>query len=111
PNFSLHSLRHSHASIPLGNGMPLAIASERLGHANQDITLSLHSHSLPAYRKAASRVSHTALAEVISEDRLRKSEQILAQPRREQGPRREHEPPTKKRQSSIPAPGFDSGAS
>jgi integrase len=72
-NFSLHSLRHSHASILLGNGTPLAVVSERLGHANQDITLGLYSHSLPADRKAASRVWHTALAELISEERLRKS--------------------------------------
>jgi integrase len=73
PNFSLHSLRHSHASILLGNGTPLAVVSERLGHANQDITLGLYSHSLPADRKTASRVWHAALAEVISEDRLRRA--------------------------------------
>ena len=72
PNSSLHSLRHSHASILLSNGTPLAVVSERLGHANQDITLRLYSHCLPADRKAASQVWHTALAEVISEDRFRK---------------------------------------
>jgi len=71
--FSLHSLRHSHASILLGNGTPLAVVSERLGHANQDITLRLYSHSLPADRKAASRVWHAALAEVISENGLRRA--------------------------------------
>jgi integrase len=71
--FSLHSLRHSHASILLGNGTPLAVVSERLGHANQDITLGLYSHSLPADRKAASRVWHAALAQVISENRLRRA--------------------------------------
>jgi len=32
PKFSLHSLRHSHASILLSNGTPLAVVSERLGH-------------------------------------------------------------------------------
>ena len=74
PNVSLHSLRHSHASILLGNGTPLAVVSERLGHANQDITLSLYSDSLPADRKAASRVWQTALAEVLSEDRRWKTE-------------------------------------
>jgi integrase len=66
PDFSLHSLRHPHASILLGNGTPLAMVSERLGHANQDSTFSLYSHSLPADRKAASRVWHRALAEVLS---------------------------------------------
>jgi integrase len=71
PNFSLHSLRHSHASILLRNGTPLAVVSERLGHANQDITLGLYSHSLPAERKTAPRVWQAALAAVISEDRLR----------------------------------------
>ena len=71
PNFSLHSLRHSHASILLRNGTPLAVVSERLGHANQDITLGLYSHSLPADRKTAPRVWQAALADVISEDRLR----------------------------------------
>ena len=80
-DFSLHSLRHSHASILLGNGTPLAVVSERLGHANQDITLGLYSHSLPADRKAASRVWHAALAGVISEDRLRKSVQNAGQPK------------------------------
>ncbi len=73
PSFSLHSLRHSHASILLGSGTPLAVVSERLGHANQDITLGLYSHSLPADRKAASQVWHAALAEAISEDRLRRA--------------------------------------
>jgi len=81
PNCSLHSLRQSHASILLGNGTPLAVVSERLGHANQEFTLSLYSHSLPADRKAASRVWHTALAEFISEERLGRSVQNLGEPR------------------------------
>jgi integrase len=82
PNFSLHSLRHSHASILLGNGTPLAVVSERLGHANQNITLGVYSHSLPADRKAASKVWHSALAEVVSEDRLRKTAQNLGTSRK-----------------------------
>lgn len=82
PNFSLHSFRHSHASILLGNGTPLAVVSERLGHANQNITLGVYSHSLPADRKAASRVWHGALAEVISQDRLRKTPQSIGKSRK-----------------------------
>jgi hypothetical protein len=75
PTFSLHSLWHSDASILLGNGTPLAVGSERLGHANQNITLGVYSQSLPAARKAASKVWHSALAEVICEDCLRKTAQ------------------------------------
>jgi integrase len=77
PNFSPHSLRHSHASILLGNGTPIPVVSERLGHANQKITLDVCSHSLPADRKAVSKVWHTALADVISEEGRRKTEQNL----------------------------------
>ena len=43
---SLHSLRHSHASILLSKGVPAAVVSERLGHADQNITLSIYSHAL-----------------------------------------------------------------
>ena len=53
PNFSLHSLRHSHASILLGNGTPLAVVSERLGHANIQLTLDTYSHVLPTMQKIA----------------------------------------------------------
>lgn len=48
PNFSLHSLGHSHASIILGNGMPLAVVSGRLGHANQNIVGRVFAQ--PAFR-------------------------------------------------------------
>jgi integrase len=82
PKFSLHSLRHSHASILLSNGTPLPAVSERLGHANQNITLLIYSHCLPADRKAASKLWHNALAEVISEDRFRKPVQNLEKSRK-----------------------------
>jgi hypothetical protein len=57
-------------------------------------SLGLYSHSLPAERKAASRVWHAALAEVISKDRLRKTVQNLEQPRKLAVNDRTHEPET-----------------
>lgn len=71
--FSLHSLLHSHASVLLGEGVPIAVVSERLGHADQNITLVIYSHALPTDVKAASKVWRNALADVISEDRSRKT--------------------------------------
>jgi integrase len=44
----LHSLRHSHASILLSKGVPAAVVAERLGHADQNIPLSIYSHAFPA---------------------------------------------------------------
>jgi integrase len=40
--FSLHSLRHPHASVLLSQGTPLPVVSERLGHANSNITLAVY---------------------------------------------------------------------
>ena len=82
PGFSLHSLRHSHASVLLGEGVPIAVVSERLGHADQNITLSVYSHSLPTDVKAASKVWRNALADVISEDRSRKTTKNLEKSRK-----------------------------
>jgi integrase len=62
---SLHSLRHSHASELLSRGVPIAAVSERLGHADQNITLSIYSHALPADTRAAAKVWNDAMADVI----------------------------------------------
>ena len=66
---SLHSLRHSNASVMLSEGVPLPVVSERLGHADQNITLAVYSHVMPKDRKAASRAFQNALSEVIAEER------------------------------------------
>jgi integrase len=66
---SLHSLRHSHASILLSKGVPPAVVSQRLGHADQNITLSIYSHALPADARAAAKVWNDSMAEVIASAR------------------------------------------
>jgi integrase len=80
--FSLHSLRHSHASVLLSAGTPLPVVSQRLGHANPNITLAVYSHALPADVRAAAKAWRNALAEVISDDRSRKSPQNLGTSRK-----------------------------
>jgi integrase len=77
PEFSLHSLRHSHASGLLSAGVPLPVVSERLGHANQNITLAVYSHALPSDMRAAAKAWHNALAEAISEERKSKNSKML----------------------------------
>jgi integrase len=76
--FSLHSLRHSHASVLLGNGVPLPVVSERLGHADQTITLQVYSHALPADMRGASKAWRNALAEAISEQRKQQFPKTLS---------------------------------
>jgi integrase len=43
----VHTLRHSHASILLSSGAPLAAVSKRLGHSKVSTTTDRYSHVLP----------------------------------------------------------------
>jgi integrase len=52
----LHDLRHTHATLLLAAGEPVKVVSERLGHANAMITLTVYQHVHPGMgRQAADR--------------------------------------------------------
>ena len=46
PEVSLHSLRHTHASMLIGSGMDVLTISRRLGHASATVTLSVYAHMI-----------------------------------------------------------------
>ena len=43
----VHDLRHLHASLLIGEGVPITVVSARLGHASPAITAAVYSHALP----------------------------------------------------------------
>jgi len=43
---SLHTLRHTHGSHLLANGVPLPVVSERLGHSSVRVTAEVYSHAI-----------------------------------------------------------------
>lgn len=49
PHVHFHTLRHTHASLLINNGVAIKTISERLGHANTTMTLEVYSHM---YEKA-----------------------------------------------------------
>jgi integrase len=51
---TLHGLRHTYATMLVGNGVDFRTASELLGHTSASITLNLYAHALPAQKRAAS---------------------------------------------------------
>ncbi len=56
PRIRLHDLRHTHATLLLAAGEPVKVVSERLGHANATITLTVYQHVHPGMgRQAAER--------------------------------------------------------
>ena len=66
---SLHSLRHSHASELLSKGVPLQVVTDRLGHQDSNIPLSIYSHAMPADTNAAAKIWNDAMAGVIPDTR------------------------------------------
>lgn len=56
PLIRLHDLRHTHATHLLASGEQVKVVSERLGHANPTITMTVYAHVLPgSQRQAAAR--------------------------------------------------------
>jgi integrase len=48
-----HGLRHTCATLLLGAGEPVHVVSQRLGHANPTITLSIYAHAIPLQQQRA----------------------------------------------------------
>lgn len=53
---SLHSLRHTHGSQLLSNGVSLPAVSRRLGHSSPAVTARVYSHALSADEEGAAEV-------------------------------------------------------
>jgi integrase len=50
-----HAARHTHATLLLAAGHPIAEVSKRLGHASVQTTLSFYAHTLPGGDDALAR--------------------------------------------------------
>lgn len=52
---TFHGLRHTSASLLLGDGVPVHVVSRRLGHGNPSVTMSVYAHVLPGQQKGAAQ--------------------------------------------------------
>jgi hypothetical protein len=66
-NIHLHSLRHSHASQLLSQGVPLPTVSKRLGHADASITAKVYAHALPEDDETAAEIWNTARKKILAD--------------------------------------------
>ena len=62
PKFTIHGLRHTHATILMEKGVSPKVVSERLGHASPAITMDIYSHGLPDMQEKAALAIDAALA-------------------------------------------------
>jgi integrase len=56
PRFSVHDLRHFHATQLLGAGVPVPTVSKRLGHTSPAVTLRVYAHWIPEQDEEASAI-------------------------------------------------------
>ncbi len=69
----------ANATELLRHGVPIAEVSRRLGHADQNVTLSIYSHAVPAdSRAAAAKVWDDALGDVIEAGKEPAAEKMVA---------------------------------
>ena len=57
-----HDLRHIAASLALGQGTPITVVSEMLGHADPATTLRVYAHAIPGAQRQAADALEAALA-------------------------------------------------
>jgi len=62
PPASPHTLRHLHASLLLGAGLPLPQVAQRMGHANSQITASTYAHAVRGQDDEAAQTIGRAMA-------------------------------------------------
>lgn len=53
PSISIHSLRHTNATLLINSGIPITTISARLGHANPSTTTKIYTHAIQSADAAA----------------------------------------------------------
>ncbi|MGD8457030.1 MAG: site-specific integrase [Anaerolineales bacterium] len=56
PHIRFHDLRHTAASLMLNHGIPVLIASKRLGHSKPSITMDVYGHLIPSKQEEAANL-------------------------------------------------------
>lgn len=62
PKVSLHSLRHSNATMMIAEGVDIRTVSQRLGHADTSTTLNIYTHAMKSRDLEAAEKLELALA-------------------------------------------------
>jgi integrase len=61
PQVSIHSLRHTNATLQIMAGVPLRTVSDRLGHAKTSTTSDIYSHAIQSSDEAAAEALEDVL--------------------------------------------------
>ena len=72
PKTSLHSLRHTHATLLIACGIPLKTVSARLGHASPTTTSNIYLHAIQSLNAAAAE----AINDILSPGKALKNRKV-----------------------------------
>lgn len=61
PRIGVHGLRHTWATLALRAGAPLRVVSERIGHSDPAVTMSIYAHALDGDDRAAAETAARAI--------------------------------------------------
>lgn len=61
PHVTLHSLRHTNATLMIAEGIDVCAVSKRLGHSSTSITLNVYAHALKSKDEAAAEALEKVL--------------------------------------------------
>jgi len=64
PSVSIHSLRHTNASLLIANGVNITTVSKRLGHATTATTTKIYAHAIKSADEAACNTLQNILKKV-----------------------------------------------
>ena len=56
PNVSIHSLRHTNATLQIAAGVDVRTVSKRLGHSQTSTTMNIYAHAIKSADEAAAEV-------------------------------------------------------
>lgn len=65
PKVSIHSLRHTYASLMIAEGTPLVVVSKRLGHAQVSTTANIYAHVIASADEKAAQIGEQ-FADIIN---------------------------------------------
>lgn len=64
PSSSVHSLRHTYASLLIAEGTPLVVVSSNLGHAQVSTTNDIYSHVIASAEAKAAQVTDKFMEDI-----------------------------------------------
>lgn len=65
PKIRFHDLRHTAASIMLNNGVPIIVASRRLGHSRASVTLDIYGHHVASMQNEAAKLMDSLVVPIV----------------------------------------------